>query len=151
MQTTNVVDGLLIPMASRPWLLPKSVMVEVMPLRQPERPGRKGEDWLLGWLTWRNIPVPLVSIERFNETGQVSLSQHAKILILNSISTNGRFYAILIQGEPEDIKIDKDSLLDQQKSVLDKAEKKLVQIGDRLAVIPDLDMLEKGLSPLVAP
>ena len=33
------ISSLLIPMQGRPWLVPNIVVAEVVPLRQPDRPG----------------------------------------------------------------------------------------------------------------
>ena len=36
------ISSLLIPMQGRPWLIPNIVVAEIIPLRQPDRPGRNG-------------------------------------------------------------------------------------------------------------
>lgn len=139
--------SVLVPMKARSWLLPSSLVAEVLPLRQPERPGQ-GADWLLGWLTWRGVATPLISFERFNESGQVAIGPDAKILVLNTLSEESRFYAVIIQGDPKRKVVADNDIQDQPDSSLGRGERALVQFEDELVIIPDLDAIEKELQPL---
>ena len=71
-QIPESLPSLLIPMNGRPWLIPNIVVAEVIPLRQPDRPGH-GPEWLLGWINWREQDLPLISYEKLNESGQVAI------------------------------------------------------------------------------
>ncbi len=138
--------SVLIPMKARPWLIPSALVAEVLPLRQPERPGQ-GVDWLLGWLTWRGVPTPLISFERFNESGQVAIGQDAKILVLNTVNEDSRFYAVIIQGDPKRKVVAEHDIQEQPDSTLGRGERALVQFEDELVIIPNLDAMEKELQP----
>ncbi len=143
------IESVVVPMKAHPWLIPSALVAEVLPLRQPERPGQ-GADWLLGWLTWRGVPVPLISFERFNESGQVVIGSNAKILILNSVNEGGRFYALIVQGEPKRKTIRAMDLQDQPEVVPGQGNKVLVQLEDTLAMVPDLDAIEAAVKPLTS-
>ena len=77
-QIPESLPSLLIPMNGRPWLIPNIVVAEVIPLRQPDRPGH-GPEWLLGWINWREQDLPLISYEKLNESGQVAIGPDARI------------------------------------------------------------------------
>jgi chemosensory pili system protein ChpC len=140
------ISSLLIPMQGRPWLLPNIAVAEIIPLRQPDRPGR-GAEWMLGWLSWRDNDVPLVSFERLNESGQVSIGPQARIAIINTNAGHPPFYAVIVQGIPRQAKVGRDELVEEPVQT-GPAEAMCVQLGGELAVIPDLDAIEKAVGGL---
>lgn len=145
------LPSLLIPMNGRPWLVPNIVVAEVIPLRHPDRPGQ-GPDWLLGWINWREQDLPLVSFERLNDAGPVSLGPEAHIAVINTVSGQARFYAVVVQGIPRLLRIGKGDPVEEPGDT-GPAEAMYVQAGGDLAVIPDLDALERmvaGLTPTLS-
>ena len=145
-QLPSDVPSLLLPMQGRPWLLPNLVVAEVVPLRHPDRPGH-GPDWLLGWLNWRDLDLPLLSFERFNKSGQMTIGQDARIAILNTIRGEQDFYALIVQGIPRALKVHEEDVV-QEEVTTGPAEAMYVQVGGELAVIPDLDVLESAVATL---
>lgn len=141
------IPGLLIPMHGRPWLVPNIVVAEIIPLRQPERPGH-GPEWLLGWINWRDEEIPLVSFERLNESGQVLIGPDARIAVINTVTGKVKFYAVIIQGIPRLSRVGKDDLVEEPVDS-GPAEAMYVQLGGDLAVIPDLDAMERVLAGMV--
>ena len=140
------ISSLLIPMQGRPWLVPNIVVAEVIPLRQPDRPGH-GPEWLLGWLSWRDQNIPLVSFERLNESGQITIGQDARIAVLNTIAGKTPFYAVIVQGIPRLIKVGKDDPVEEPVDT-GPAESMYIQVAGDLAVIPDLDAIEGAVCGL---
>ena len=140
------IPGLLIPMHGRPWLLPNIALAEIIPLRQPDRPGQ-GAEWLLGWLNWRDEDIPLISFEKLNDSGHVVIGPEARIAVINTVSGNTRFYAVVIQGIPRQARVGKDDLVEEPVET-GPAESMYVQLGGDLAVIPDLDAVERVLAGL---
>lgn len=140
------IPGLLIPMHGRPWLLPNIALAEIIPLRQPDRPGQ-GAEWLLGWLNWRDENIPLISFEKLNDSGQVVIGPEARIAVINTVSGNTHFYAVIIQGIPRQARVGKDDLVEEPVET-GPAESMYVQLGGDLAVIPDLDAVERVLAGL---
>lgn len=145
-QIPDDIPSLLIPMKGRPWLIPNIVVAEVIPLRQPERPGH-GPEWLLGWLNWREQEVPLVSFEKLNESGQVTIGTEARIAVINTVAGQARFYAVVVQGIPRLLRVDKGDPVEEPGDT-GPAESMYVQIGGDLAVIPDLDAVERAVAGL---
>ncbi|MCK0536818.1 chemotaxis protein CheW [Alcanivorax quisquiliarum] len=140
------ITSLLIPMQGRPWLLPNIILAEVLPLRQPDRPGH-GSEWLLGWLNWRDVDLPLLSFERLNESGQVVIGEEARIAVLNSITGKTGFYAVIVQGIPRQVRVNSDDLIEEPVET-GPAEAMYIQLGGDLAVIPDLDAIEQAVAGL---
>ncbi len=140
------IPGLLIPMQGRPWLLPNIVVAEIIPLRQPDRPGH-GPEWLLGWTNWRDEEIPLVSFEKLNESGQVSIGPDARIAVINTITGKIKFYGIIIQGIPRQSRVGSDDIVEEPVQS-GPAEAMYVQMGGDLAVIPDLDAIERAIAGL---
>lgn len=143
----NDIPGLLIPMQGRPWLLPNIVVAEIIPLRQPERPGH-GPEWLLGWINWRDEEIPLLSFEKLNESGQVSIGQDARIAVINTVTGKIKFYGIIIQGIPRQSRVGNDDIVEEPVQS-GPAEAMYVQMGGDLAVIPDLDAIERAIAGLM--
>jgi len=143
----NEIPGLLIPMHGRPWVVPNIVVAEIIPLRQPDRPGH-GPEWLLGWLSWRDEDSPLLSFEKLNESGQVTIGPEARIAVINTVTGKLKFYAVIIQGIPRQSRIGKEDLVEEPVEN-GPAESMYVQMGGDLAVIPDLDAIERALSGLM--
>ncbi|MDF1628674.1 MAG: chemotaxis protein CheW [Alcanivoracaceae bacterium] len=141
------IPGLLIPMHGRPWVVPNIVVAEIIPLRQPDRPGH-GPEWLLGWLSWRDQDIPLLSFERLNESGQVTIGPEARIAVINTVTGKLKFYAVIIQGIPRQSRIGKEDLVEEPVES-GPADSMYVQMGGDLAVIPDLDAIEQALSGLM--
>ena len=144
----NEVPSLLMPMQGRPWLIPNIVVAEVIPLRQPDRPGH-GAEWLLGWLSWRDLDLPLISFERLNESGQVHIGEDARIAVLNTVTGKTGFYAVIIQGIPRMVKVGRNDLVEEPGDT-GPAETMYIQIGGDLAVVPDLDAIERTINSVKA-
>lgn len=140
------VPSLLIPMSGRPWLVPNIMVAEIIPLRQPDKVG-EGPDWLVGKLAWRDEVIPLISYERLNDTGSAQIGSDARIAVLNNLTGKVKFYAILIQGIPRQSKINNDDLIEDP-AECGPVDAINIQIGGELAVMPDLDAIEKAISEL---
>lgn len=141
------IPGLLIPMHGRPWLLPNIVVAEIIPLRQPDRPGH-GPEWLLGWTNWRDEEIPLLSFEKLNDGGQVAIGPEARIAVINTITGKIKFYGVIIQGIPRQSRIGNDDIVEEPVQS-GPAEAMYVQLGGDLAVIPDLDAIERAIAGLL--
>lgn len=140
------LSSLLIPMQGRPWLIPNIVVAEVIPLRQPDRPGH-GPEWLLGWINWRDQNLPLLSFEQLNESGKITIGENARIAVLNTINGQVPFYAVIVQGIPRLMRVDKDDPVEEPVDT-GPAEAMYIQVAGDLAVIPDLDALENAVAGL---
>jgi chemosensory pili system protein ChpC len=142
------IPSLLVPMYGRPWLVPNIIVAEIIPLRQPDRPAQ-GAEWLLGFLNWRDEIIPMISFERLNESGQVNIGPDARIAVINNVSGKVKFYAVVIQGIPRATRVSSADLVEEPTDS-GPAESMNVQLGGDLAVIPDLDAIERALEDIKA-
>ncbi len=95
------VASLLIPLTEDTLLLPNVTVAEVVPVGQVT--GIEGApNWLLGEFHWRDILVPLISIEVLNEQTPPKRTSRSRVAVLNTSGINAdvSFIAILSQGLP---------------------------------------------------
>ncbi len=142
------IPSLIVPMQGRPWLIPNIMIAEVIPLRQPERPGQ-GAEWLLGWIDWRDEEVPLISFERLNESGAIHIGENSRIAVINTVTGQLPFYAVVIQGIPRQVRVQRNDPIEEPVES-GPAETMYIQLGGELATIPDLDAIERALVSLQA-
>lgn len=142
----NDIASVLLPMQGRPWLLPSEALAEVLPLRQPDRPGRGG-NWLLGWLSWKDQNVPLISFERLNEADQMAIGPNARYAVIKSTRESPAFYAVIIQDLPRQVTVGPDDAVEEPVES-GPAEAMLLQLGEELVMIPDIDKIEQAISSL---
>lgn len=142
---SNVVDTirtLIVPMQDRNLLLPNVAVAEVMPYIRP-RSIDAAPDWLLGSISWRGKNIPLISYDRLNGIDTNDGLTQARIVVFNTVQSGSglEFYALVTTGIPQLRRVNPDAL---QEVSGDPAEGALsqVQVGDILAIIPDLDALE---------
>lgn len=145
-QIPDHLPSLLIPMGGRPWLIPNIVVAEVIPLRQPDHPG-KGPEWLLGWINWREQKLPLISYEKLNGSQQVTIGPEARIAVINTVTGGTRFYAVVVQGIPRLLGVAQEDPV-KEPGDTGPVESMYVQVGGDLAVIPDLDVIENTVMKL---
>lgn len=146
-QLPSDIPALLVPMHGRPWLIPNVNVAEIIPLQQPQKV-EQGPEWLLGWINWRDMTLPLVSTEKMNDSGQAVISAEARIAVINTVSGRVRFYAVLIQGIPRLARVGRDDIIEEPVET-GPAESMYVQLGGDLAVIPDFDAIERAVSGVI--
>ena len=142
--SVSSLTALLMPLHDRNLLLPNVAMAELVPYQTPERRDAM-PDWLLGYIGWRNLTLPLLSFEVASGS-RAEIGRNARIAVLNAIGDRPGtpFLALLLQGIPRALKVDAD--LPAATSTLAPLELAAVRIGDELAKIPDLEGLEQKLA-----
>ena len=138
------LTALLMPLHDRTLLLPNVAMAELVPYLTPEQRGDM-PDWLLGYIGWRNLTLPLLSFEVASGS-RTDVGRNARIAVLNAIGDRPGvpFLALLLQGIPRSLKVDAD--LQAAAGTLAPLELAAVRIGDELVKIPDLEGLEQKLA-----
>lgn len=138
------LTALLLPLHDRTLLLPNVAMAELVPYQTPER--HEGmPDWLLGYIGWRDLTLPLLAFEVASGS-RTEVGRNARIAVLNAIGDRPGtpFLALLLQGIPRSLKVDAD--LPSAAGTLAPLELAAVRIGDDLVKIPDLEGLEQKLA-----
>jgi len=136
------LTGLLLPLSDRSLVLPNVAVAELIGYQHcapaPDQPA-----WLLGWIDWRGLRLPLLSFEAACG-GQTQVGERARIVVLNALGGTSRsFFALLVQGIPRSCKLD--SQLNYVDVPLGELELAAVQVGEQVARVPDLVALEKLL------
>lgn len=142
------ISALLIPMRGRPWLLPNVMVAEIVPL-SALTPCRANQQPLIGWLMWREQQVPVLSFEQLNNSSAASNANAsaAKLMVLHSNVDQFPFFAVIAQGVPRLAKLGRDDV-EQEPVGTNLAEAMQVLVNGELAVIPDLDMIDRQLQQL---
>ena len=145
----EAVHCLLIPLHEETMLLPNAAVAEVVSYSEPKAIA-DAPDWLLGWLTWRDHKVPLISFEVASGGMVRSDLEGNRIAVLNTLNSNPRvpYIAVLIQDLPKLHLIQPDSV-----TAREDAEPRQSVAGQFLTdgepvVVPDIDDLEMRVERL---
>ncbi len=146
------VDSLFVPLGDNSLLVPMSSVAEVVQNVECE-PQADAPAWLLGWVEWRKQRVPFISFEVLAGGDRQGASEVSLVLVMNTLNhsrnsaTGFPFYAIQIQDFPHLVRISEDDQL-QEISETTKTPHITMKVGldERVALIPDLESLEKYLS-----
>lgn len=144
-QTVTEVPSLLIPMDNRVLIVPTVTVAEMVPYDDPA-PQIDSPDWFLGYFSWRNITVPLLSYELINGETKAVPGSNSRIAVLNNtgMSENLPFIAIVTQGIPRLARVNAEEINEVNEMKTKPFELMHVSLAGELAVIPDIDALEKA-------
>jgi chemosensory pili system protein ChpC len=141
---SNVLPCVLIPVADRQLLLPNVSIAEVVDYAQPE-PAKDSPDWLVGYLSWRGLQLPVISYDAANGGDPVTpANMRGRIAVLNTIGDDHNampFVAMMTQGIPSQTKLAPDQIV-QVEGTLGPADLMAVEVEGHTACIPNLDYLE---------
>lgn len=140
----NDIRGVLINVGGGRLLLPNASVAEVISYSEPERFDGAPE-WLLGAARWRGWRLPVLAFPQLVGWPAESARLGAKLAVLKALGGNPRlpYIAVVSQGFPRLVSVGRDRLsvveeLGQQPLGVQAR----VQLGEDVAVIPDLLTLE---------
>ncbi|MGA0586178.1 chemotaxis protein CheW [Dyella sp. KRB-257] len=142
----------LVPAGELRLLLPNATVAEVITLPTPE-PVAGAPDWLLGRIAWRGWRVPLVSFTRLAGAGEGDPDLAVRVAVLKALGGNPElpFIAVLTQGFPRLTTLNAELIIPTHDgSALPPGVRANVLVRDDMAVIPDLEMIERELDGLLA-
>lgn len=146
--TAKDVYSFLIPMIENSLLLPNATVAEIVPFMNVDliEDAESSDDWQIGEIVWRNIKIPVVSLERIRgkkELGELRRSRIAIVYTLNG-SQEIPYVAIMVQGIPRLIPVDENNakIVDDD---MPKGVKAWADLEGRKALVPDLDLIEQML------
>jgi chemosensory pili system protein ChpC len=138
------VASLLIPLSESLLLLPNVTVAEIVPVDNLDAVDN-APDWLLGSFSWRELAVPLISLEQLNGQPRPELNSRCRIAVLNTtgISDSLGFVAILTQGLPRLARVTEGEIAEREN--VDKApyDKLVITWAGEQAVIPALAKIEQ--------
>ncbi|WP_431634179.1 chemotaxis protein CheW [Dyella sp. KULCS107] len=142
----------LVPAGDLRLLLPNATVAEVITQPTPETV-EGAPDWLLGRIAWRGWRVPLVSFTRLAGAGEGDPDLAVRVAVLKALGGNPElpFIAVLTQGFPRLTTLNSELIIPTHDgTALPPGVRAHVLVRDDMAVIPDLEMIERELSGLLA-
>ena len=138
------VECMMIPIKAQTLLVPV-ISVAEMAMVAPIFPDNSGPDWFLGYYSWRNGRVPLVSFEKLNGESVAGINPNGRIAVFNStgVDEDVPFIAIPTQGIPRDITVAKEDILGYN-TTPHIYELMHVRVGVEELVIPDIAGIQKA-------
>ena len=140
--TENRVRSLWIPLREMNLLLPNMAVAEIGSYRTPRTvPGMP--EWLLGMVRWRDLEIPVISLESVCGLTVPSNPVFSRLMIVNSVRPDSsvKHYGIITAGLPGLIQFTHDT-----GDYIEESDKEglicVVHVGNELAAIPDLDLLQ---------
>ena len=149
MTKEHSISGILLPLQQRPLLMPVACIAEVLGYHRPSE-CHLGVDWVLGFIRWRGLKLPLISFELFNKGRFTPFSANNRIVVMHRTSNgdNMPFYAMVIQGTPKPLTI-KSTELKRSSEEAGPAEKARAMLRNTPVTLPDLAQIELTLEDLV--
>ena len=148
-QGTDVIHCLTIPLHEELALLPNAAIAEIVAYTDPTTID-DAPKWFLGYVTWRDKRVPLVSFEAMSGKKVEEAKNNSRIAVLNTLNGNTdlAYVAILSQGIPSLALVQEEGIEEQidldERSVVGA----VVNVGGIEALIPDIDEIEQRLIDL---
>lgn len=140
------IHCMLIPLQHHYLLLPNSTIAEVVPKTGVTALDNPIDNWL-GEMNWREHNLPIIHLENMIKPGMDTHLPGNKLCILNSLSHGRRhaFYAIPCSGSPQLITLNESALKLIQTDTSSAYLHCQIQIGNKVAFIPNLDEIEMAI------
>ena len=105
------VASLLIPLQGQSILLPNVTVAEIIS-SSPIQAIENAPNWYFGNFQWRELTVPLLSLEALNGEATPSIHSRARFAVLNTTGLHNDlpFIAILTQGLPRLARVNEDEI-----------------------------------------
>lgn len=142
----------LVPAGDLRLLLPNATVAEVITLPTPE-PVEDAPTWLLGRIAWRGWRVPLVSFAKLAGAGEGDPDLAVRVAVFKALGGNPDlpFIAVLTQGFPRLTTLNAELIIPTHDgTALPDGVRAQVLVRDDVAVIPDLEAIERQLTGLLA-
>lgn len=146
------IRSVLIPLDASRLLLPNAVVAEVMNYRRPES-RENAPDWFLGVMAWRGTSVPVVSFEGLIGGSVVEPGYRGRTIVTNTLNGNKTIphIGLVSKAIPSLVRVNEENITPSDlKSDLGELIKESVNVNEGLALIPDLDELERRVLEIVS-
>jgi len=145
--TTDFIPCMLIPLQQHYLLVPNSTIAEVIPMPQVAAVPDKPNFWL-GECHWHSQALPIINLEALIGNEAIDISGANKLCVLHGINetSNIPVYSIPCYGVPQLIHLNESALLLAEKSEDSEFLLYQLQVGKKVAYIPNLDSIETSLN-----
>ncbi len=136
---------MMLPIQARTLLVPTATIAEMAAVA-PIFPDNSGPNWFLGYYSWRNQRVPLISFERL-VTGQGGgINPNGRIAVFNNTGVHPEvaFIAIPTQGLHRTLALQPDEIQKSEQTPSTHFERLYVRVGTEEMTIPDISALERA-------
>ncbi|AND69616.1 chemotaxis protein CheW [Dyella thiooxydans] len=138
----------LVPAGDLRLLLPNATIAEVITMPALE-PLEGAPEWVLGRIAWRGWRVPLVAFTKLAGAGEGDQELAVRVAVLKALGDNPElpFIAVVTRGFPRLTTLNAELIIPTHDgTALPPGVRAQVLVRDDLAVIPDLEMLERELT-----
>ncbi len=137
------VPSLMIPIASKMMLLPNVSIAEIV-LHMALETTSEGPEWLLGYVQWRGLQVPLLSLSVINGGAPEQVESGGRAAIVNGMRGDLQlpFYGLVVEGLPKLVRVLPNSLRKDRHENLAPGEYCEATIASQTVMIPHLDRIE---------
>lgn len=138
------VASLLIPLQGQSILLPNVTVAEIIPVSQVQ-PVENAPAWYLGNFQWRELTVPLLSLEVLNGEAVPQIHNRARFAVLNTTGLHGdlAFIALLTQGLPRLARVSEDEISEREDAENRPYDLMHVSWAGEYTLIPDVTAIEQ--------
>lgn len=141
---SHILSCVMIPVSGRQLLLPNVSIAEVVDYAS-EDAGSKTPDWLVGYLNWRGLELPVISYDAANgESLTIPGDNRGRIVVLNTIGEHHQetpFMALVTQGIPSQSRLS-EAEVHRVEAETGPADLMKVEVEGESAWIPNLEYLE---------
>lgn len=130
--TENILSTLLLSLQDRKLILPENLVVEITPLSDLIIESHQ-EPWMLGYKHWRNMRIPVISLESMTGGTMKKHSHNARVAILKRSGENQAisYWGALVQGAPEKMMVSQSDIF---------------SVDDKLSEVEQLSVQVKGVA-----
>jgi chemosensory pili system protein ChpC len=138
------VASLLIPLQGQSILLPNVTVAEIIP-SSPVQSIENAPLWYLGNFQWRELTVPLLSLEALNGEATPNIHSRARFAVLNTTGLHNDlpFIAILTQGLPRLARVNEDEISAREDAENRRYDLMHVSWAGEYTLIPDIPAIEQ--------
>ena len=148
MSLSEDIYSLLIPLETQRLIVPRASVAEVIRYAAPAGVDDEGS-WYRGKVTWNNIDIPVISIERLSGMNAPTPVGKTRIVVIQPVTGNGVGpYGLLAEGFPQMVRVSPE-VLELDTSYSPPAGGAIicrVQMLQEQALIPDLEFVEESLA-----
>lgn len=139
------IRSVMVPITGHELLIPNASVAEVISFSEPA-PSQNAPEWLLGTFVWRGWQVPAISYASLAGLTDPEVRENtsgARLCIVKSLIENAKmpYLALLAQGFPRLTTVTETNLVEVDTEMGNIAVTGKVVIGDREALVPDLERL----------
>ncbi|MFT7413734.1 MAG: chemosensory pili system protein ChpC [Methylophagaceae bacterium] len=145
---TDFVPCMIIPLQHHYLLLPNSTLAEVIPLPRIIHTDNAKPSYWIGQCDWQAQTIPIIDLESLVENKPSNTTDAGKLCVLRGINTSANIsiYGLPCHGVPQLIHLTESALKLAENAIESDYVHYQIQVGNRIAYIPNLDAIETMLS-----